>query len=74
MTVKIQRTDVECAADSRSVCAGRHKTIEVAEERDDRNLLVVTCDDCGAKGTVVVGTSLGNTGDILAVDGDMEEV
>jgi DnaJ-class molecular chaperone len=72
MTVKIQRTDVECTADSRSFCAGTHKTVEVAQERDDRNLLAVTCDDCGGEGQVVVGTALGNCGDILAVDGDME--
>jgi|APHM01.1.fsa_nt_gi hypothetical protein len=72
MARKVHHSDVECAADSRGFCAGGHKTITLVEERDDRNLCDVVCDDCGAEASVVIGSGLGNIGEILAVDGQME--
>lgn len=73
MTAQPTPRDLECTADTRGRCAVMNKTVEVLDERDDRNLCKVTCDDCDNQARVVVGSSFDNINDILAIDGDMEE-
>ena len=56
-------------------CGKSNHNIEIGDivvEGDDRQTQKARCRKCDIDATVVVGTDLGNIGEIYAVDGDLE--